>query len=78
MLVGSDCIICRKYAYHSVKMSLQGWKKRIKGRGGIEMVYNMHKLMNTECEVSITIPLSKVQNRVAEETRVSRTLCKVE
>ena len=32
--------------------------------------------MKTECEVGITIPLSKEQKRVAEATRVSRrTLC---
>jgi len=58
-------------------MSLQGWKKRIKRRGWREIVYNMHKFMNTESEMSITIRLSKVQKRVAEATRVSRTLCKV-
>ena len=42
------------------------------------MVYNLLKFMKTEYEVSITIALSKVQNRVAEATRVSRrTLCRV-
>jgi len=34
--------------------------------------------MKTESELGITIPLSKVQKRVAEATRVSRrTLCRV-
>ena len=34
--------------------------------------------MKTESEVGITIPLSKVQNRATEATRVSRrTLCRV-
>jgi hypothetical protein len=34
--------------------------------------------MKTESEVGITIPLSKVQKRFAEATRVSRrTLCNV-
>jgi len=43
-----------------------------------EIVYNMHKFMKTESEVSITISFSKVQTRVAEATRVSRrTLCRV-
>jgi hypothetical protein len=59
-------------------MSLQGRKKRVKMRGERETVYNMHKFMKTESEMSITILLSKVQKRVAETTRVSRrTLCRV-
>ena len=36
------------------------------------MVYNVYKFMKTESEVGITIPLSKVQKRVTEATRVSR------
>jgi hypothetical protein len=56
-------------------MSLQGGKKGVKRSGEREIVYNVHKFMKTESEVSITIPLSKVQRRVAETTRVSgRTL----
>jgi hypothetical protein len=59
-------------------MSLQGWKKRVKRSGEREMVYNVYKLMKTESEVAITIPLPKVQKRVAEATRVNRrTLCRV-
>ena len=43
-----------------------------------EIVYNVHKFMETESEVGITIPLSKAQRRVAEATRVSRrTSCRV-
>ena len=41
------------------------------------MVYNVYKFMKTESELGITIPLSKGQKRVAEATRVSRTLCRV-
>ena len=59
-------------------MSLQGGKKRIKRSGVREIVYNVYKFMKTESEVGITIPLSKVQKRVAEATRVSkRTLCRL-
>jgi hypothetical protein len=58
-------------------MSLQSGK-RIKRSGGREIVYNVYKCMKTEAEVGITIPLSKVQKRVAEATRVCRrTLCRV-
>jgi hypothetical protein len=47
----------------------------VKRSGEREIVYNVHKFMKTEYEVGITIPLSKVQRRVAEATRVSgRTL----
>ena len=69
---GSDCITFSKYVDHSLKMSLQGGKKRIKRSGEREIVYNVHKFMKTESEVGITIPLSKVQKRIAETTRVSR------
>jgi hypothetical protein len=59
-------------------MSLQGGKKRIKRSGDREIVYNVYKFMKTESEVGITIPLSKVQKRITEATRVSRrTLCRV-
>jgi len=59
-------------------MSLQGRKERVKGSGEREIVYNVYKFMKTESEVGITIPLSKVQKRFAEATRVCRrTLCKV-
>ena len=75
---GSDCITFSKYVDHSLKMSLQGGKKRIKRSGEREIVYNVHKFMKTESEVGITIPLSKVQKRVAAATVVSRrTLCRV-
>jgi hypothetical protein len=75
---GSDCIIFGKDIDHSLKMSLQGGKKRVKRSGEREIVYNVYKFMKTESEVGITIPLSKVQKRVAEATRVSRrTLCRV-
>jgi hypothetical protein len=53
-------------------MSLQGGKKRVKRSGEREIVYNVYKFLKTESEVGITIPLSKVQKRVAETKRVSR------
>jgi len=62
---GSDCIIFSKYVDHSLKMSLQGGKKRVKRSGEREIAYNVYKFMKTESEVDITIPLSKVQKRVA-------------
>jgi hypothetical protein len=75
---GSDCIIFRKYVDHSLKMSLQGGKKRVKRSGEREVVYNVYKFMKTESEVHITIPLSKVQKRFDEATGVTRrTLCRV-
>jgi hypothetical protein len=46
--------------------------KRLKRSGEREVVYNVCKFMKTESEVGVTIPLSKVQKRVAEATRVSR------
>jgi len=55
-------------------MSLQDGKKRVKRRGERETVYNMHRFMKTESEVSITILISKVQKRDAETTRVSRRI----
>jgi len=59
-------------------MLLQGRKKRVKRSGEREIVYNVYKFMKPESEVGITIPLSKVQKRVTEATRVSRrTLCRV-
>jgi len=58
-------------------MSLQGGKTGVKWSGECEIVHNVCKFMKTESEVGITIPLSKVQKRVAEATRVSRTLCRV-
>ena len=48
---GSDCIIFSKYVDHSLKMSLQGGKKRVKRSGEREIVYNVHKFMKTEYEV---------------------------
>jgi hypothetical protein len=53
-------------------MSLQGGKKRVKRSGDRDIVRNVYKFMKTVSEVGITIPLSKVQKRVAEATRVSR------
>ena len=74
----NDCIIFSKHVYHSLKMSLQSRKKRIKRSGEREIVYNEYKFMKTKSEVGIAIPLSKVQKRVVEATRVSRrTLCRV-
>jgi len=59
-------------------MSLEGGKKRVKRSGEREMVNNVQKLMKTESEVGITIPLSKPQRRVKEATRVSRrTSCRI-
>ena len=75
--MGSDCIMFSEYVDHRLKMSLQAGKKRVKRSGEREIVY-VYKFMKTEFEVGITIPLSKVQKRVAEATRVSRrTLCRV-
>jgi hypothetical protein len=45
-------------------MSLKGGKKRVKRSGEREIIFNVHKLMKTESEVGITIPVSKVQKRV--------------
>jgi len=74
----SDCIVFKKYVDHSLKMSLQDGKKRVKWSGEREIVYNVYKLMKTEYEVGITFLLSKVQKRVAEATSVSRrTLCRL-
>ena len=71
-------MIFSKYADHSLKMSLQGGKKRVKRSGEREIVYAVYKWMKTESEVGITIPVSKVQNRVAEATRASgRALCSI-
>jgi len=59
-------------------MSLHGGKKRVKRSGERSIVYNVHKFVKTKSEAGITIPLSKVQKRVAEATRVNRrTLCRV-
>ena len=55
-------------------MSLQGSKKRVKRSGEREIVYNVYKFIKSDSEVGITIPLSKVQKRVAEATRVSRRI----
>jgi hypothetical protein len=60
----SDCIISSKYVDHSLKMSLQGRKKRVKRSGEREIVYNVYKFMKTESEVGITIPFKS-----AEENR---------
>ena len=74
----SNCSIFSKYIDHSLNILLQGRKKRIKRSGEREIVYNVYKFMKSESEVGITIPLSKVQKRVAEATHVSRrTLCRV-
>lgn len=73
-----DCITGSKYVDHRLKMSLQCRKKRVKKSGEREILYNVYKFMKTESEVGIAIPLSKVQKRVVEATRVSRrTLCRV-
>jgi hypothetical protein len=53
-------------------MSLQSRNKRVKRSGEREIVYNVYKFMKSESEVGLTIPLSKVQKRVTEATRVSR------
>jgi hypothetical protein len=59
-------------------MSLQGRKKRVNWSGEHEIVFNVYQFMKTESELGITIPLSIVQKRVAETTRVSGiTLCRV-
>jgi hypothetical protein len=59
-------------------MSLQGGKKRLKRSGEREIFCNAYKFMKTESEVGITFLLPKVQNRVAEATRVSgRTSCRL-
>ena len=50
----------------------------MKRNGEREIVYNVYKFMKSEFELGITIPLPKVQKRVAEATCVSRrTLCRV-
>jgi hypothetical protein len=76
--VGSDCVIFSKYVDQSLKMLPQGGKKQVKRGGEHEIIYNVYKFMKTESEVGITIPLSKVQKRIADTTHVSRrTLCRV-
>jgi hypothetical protein len=55
-------------------MSLQGGKKRVKRIGEREIVCNVYKFMKTESDVGITIPLSKMQYRVAEATPVREEL----
>ena len=67
-----------KFRDHMLKISLQRGKKRVERSGEHEVVYNVYKLMKTESEVGIKIPLSKVQMTVSEATRVNgRTLCRV-
>ena len=53
---GSDFISFSRYVDHSLKMLLQGRKKRVRRRGEREIVYNVYKFMKTESEVDITIP----------------------
>ena len=57
-------------------MKLHSGKKWVKRSGEREIVYYVYKFVEMESEVGITIPLSKVWKRVAEATRVSRTLCR--
>jgi hypothetical protein len=53
-------------------------KKLIKRSGEREIVYNVYRCTETETEVGIAMPLSKVQKRVVEATRVGRrTLCRL-
>jgi hypothetical protein len=57
-------------------MSLQEGKKRVKRSRERETIYNVHKFIKIS-EMGITIPLSSVQKRVIEATRVSkRTVCR--
>ena len=42
----SECIIFSKYVDHSLKMLLQGRKKRVKRSGEREIVYNVYKFIN--------------------------------
>jgi hypothetical protein len=42
--------------------------------GEREIVYIVYIFMETESEMGITIPLSKVRKRIAEATRVSRSV----
>jgi hypothetical protein len=59
-----------------VKISLQEGKKRVKKSSERETIYNVHKFMELS-EVGITIPLSSVQKRAIEATRVCRrTVCR--
>jgi hypothetical protein len=50
---GSDCIIFSKYVDHSLKMSLQDGKKRVKISGEREGVFNVYKSMKTESELML-------------------------
>ena len=63
---GSYCTIFSKYVDQSLKMSLQGRKKRVKRSGEREIVYNVYKFMKSESEVGITILLSKVQKSLKQ------------
>ena len=53
LTTGSDCIIFSKYIDHSLKISLQGGKKRVRRSGEHEIVYSVYKVMKTESEVDI-------------------------
>ena len=74
---GNDCIVFSEYVDHSLKISLQGGKKRVKRSGEREVVYNVYKFMKTESEVCITIPLAQAPKGFPEATRVSRTSCRL-
>jgi hypothetical protein len=50
-------------------MSLKGGKKRVKRSGEREIIFHVHKFMKTKSEKGITIPVSKVQERVMAATR---------
>ena len=52
----SDCIIFSKYVDLSLKISLQGRKKRVKRGCESEIVFNAYKFMKNESEVDITVP----------------------
>jgi hypothetical protein len=51
---GKDCILFSKYVDHSLKMSLQGGKKRLKIVASVKWFIMCYKFMKTESEMDIT------------------------
>jgi hypothetical protein len=81
---GSDCITFIKHVDHSLKMSLQGGKKRIKRSGGCEIVYSSGREIVYSSDswklnlrwVSQSL-LQKCRRESLKEHVSRRTLCRV-
>ena len=72
--MGSYCSIFSKYVDQSLKMSLQGRKKRVKRSGEHEIVCNVYKFMKSESEVGITIPLQKCRRESLKQRVLAEEL----